>query len=124
MHCSGQPGPVHDGKWVDGADLPFVRLRGFAFRQRARWFVKLLKESLRHLQIALHCCYGKPFSQMVLMHTGVIALPWPSWRLRLVDQWMLRCSGATFRRQSRSIDALPLVDWHPEFPPVFMTSMD
>lgn len=123
-HCTGLPGPVHQGRWVDGASLPFVELRGFAFRQRARWFVKLLKECVRHLHFALHCSYGKPWSQMVLLHTGIIALPWPTRRLQLIDQWMLSCSGTTFRRQCRLIDALPLVDAHDEFPPVFMTTMD
>lgn len=125
MLCSGQPGPIHDGThWADGAALPFVRLKGYAFRQRVRWFVKLLKESIKHLHIQLHYRYGRPYSQMVLMHTGLIALPWPAWRLRLVDEWMLRCSGTTYRRQSRIIDALPIAEKHLEFPPVFMTTMN
>ena len=123
MLCTGQPGPIHDGtRWSDGAAIPFVRLKGYAFRQRVRWFVKLLKESIRHLQIKLQYWYGRPFSQMVLMHTGLIALPWPAWRLRLVDQWMLRCSGSTYRRQCKAIDALPVAERHIEFPPVFLSS--
>ena len=34
MCSTGQPGPVHLSRWVDGASISNISLRGFAFRQR------------------------------------------------------------------------------------------
>ena len=122
MSCSGHPGPTHFERWEDGSKVPFLRLRGLAYRQRTRWFIKLLKETLRHLHVPLHFAYGKPFSQVIKMHTGLIALPWPEDRLRQVDLWMYHCCGTTFRRQSRLIDSLPFRDYDPSFPPIFVST--
>ncbi|CAL1168460.1 unnamed protein product [Cladocopium goreaui] len=87
MLSTGHPGPVHVGRWVDGKSVSWLSLRGFSFKQRARWFIKVLKETLRHLDVKLQMDYGKPWSQMILFHTGIIALPWPAARLSLVDDW-------------------------------------
>ena len=122
MHSTGHPGPTHLDKWEDGSEVPFVRIRGLAFRQRARWFIKLLKETLRHMNVHLHCAYGRPCSQVVQMHTGVIALPWPHQRLHLVDLWMFHCCGTTFRRQSKLIDSLLYCDFNVLFPQVFVST--
>eukprot|EP00435_Cladocopium_sp_Y103_P070795 s234_g36.t1 len=74
MCSTGHPGPVHKGKWLDGTLVPNLGLCGYSFKQRTRWFVKVLKESLRHAGIVLHSAFGRPSSQMVLMHTGVVAV--------------------------------------------------
>ena len=87
-----------------------------------RWLVKLLKESLRHQDVSLVTAYGKPFSQMLLMFTGIIALPWPAERLQYIDQWMLKCSGTTYRRQSKLLDSLPFIDYDDRFPQVAITT--
>ena len=123
MCSTGHPGPIHRGKWRDGADEPYISLLAYAYKQRTRWFVKLLKESLRHQQISLVTSYGGlPFSHMLLMHTGIVALPWPSERLRHIDQWMLKCVGTTFRRQSKLLDSLPFADADVRFPQVYLTT--
>lgn len=122
MSSTGHPGPTHLGRWEDGSRIPFLRLKGIAFRQRARWFTKMLKECLKHLQVPLLCAYGRPCSQVIQMHTGVIALPWPQFRLHQVDLWMYHCSGSTFRRQTRLIDALPYREYDDSFPPVYVST--
>eukprot|EP00435_Cladocopium_sp_Y103_P046664 s430_g13.t1 len=122
MCCTGHPGPVHLAKWVNGEELPNIGLRGFSFKQRTRWFIKVWKESLRHLGYDLQCAFGKPTSQMVLMHTGIVALPWPRERIALVDQWMLACAQRTFRRQSKLVDSLPYTDKQKDFPSIFLSS--
>ena len=122
MCSTGHPGPVHLKKWADGETVPGLQLRGFAFRQRTRWFVKVWKESLRHLGIVLESTFGRPSSQVVLMHTGCVSLPWPAERLTLVDRWLLSCAQTTFKRQARSIDALPYADIQPGFPPMYQST--
>jgi ribonuclease HI len=123
MLTTGLPGPIKRERWYDGADLPFLSLRNFAFRQRARWFTKVFKETLRHMQIKLSFDYTRPASQMVLMFTGVIALPWCPQRLQWIDDWMLSHGGNTFRRQSAAIDSLPFAEKSPQFPPHVLTSL-
>lgn len=122
MCSTGQPGPVHLSRWVDGASISNISLRGFAFRQRARWFVKVWKESLKHLGIGLETAYGRPDSQVVLSHTGCVSLPWDRNRIFMVDQWMMSCAPTTYKRQSRAIDSLPYASLHPGFTPVYLTS--
>ena len=122
MSSTGHPGPIHRDKWIDGATEPHLSLQAFAYKQRTRWFVKLLKESLRHQDVSLVTAYGKPCSQMLLMFTGIIALPWPAERLQYIDQWMLKCSGTTYRRQSKLLDSLPFIDYDDRFPQVAITT--
>ena len=123
MLTTGLPGPIKRDRWYDGRDLPFLSLRNFAFRQRARWFVKVLKEILKHMHIKVASDYGRPVSQMVLMFTGIVAVPWSPTRLQWVDEWMLRHGGATFRRQTAAIDHLPLAERSGLFPPHIVTSI-
>ena len=84
MMTTGRPGPVHlypGPKWADGMDVSHLTLRGFGYKQRTRWFTKVWKEILRHQGIQLHFGYERPRSQMILMHTGVVFIPWPQYRL-------------------------------------------
>ena len=124
MLSTGHPGPVHVGRWVDGKSVSWLSLRGFSFKQRTRWFIKVLKETLRHLDVKLQMDYGKPWSQMILFHTGIIALPWPAARLSLVDDWFLQCgTGCTYRRQSKALESLPFAPAHGSFPLVPLTTI-
>ena len=125
MLATGQPGPVHvlpGPQWRNGCDVPNLPLRGFGFKQRTRWFTKVWKEILRHQGIELSFCYRRPRSQMVLMFTGVAAIPWPQYRIQAVDKWMLGIAGVTFRRQSKLLDALPFGVRNPVFPLPVLTS--
>ena len=123
MLSSGHPGPVHIGKWCDGATVSMLEVRGFAFKQRTRWFTKVLKEVLRRQGITLQMAYGRPHSQMILLHTGMIALPWCKQRLEYVDAWMLKCAGGTFRRNSQTLDSLPYAEYSDLFSPLVLTSV-
>eukprot|EP00435_Cladocopium_sp_Y103_P071923 s83_g38.t1 len=122
MCCTGHPGPVHVNKWEDGAALPNLSMHGYSYKQRTRWFIKVWKEALRHRGYGIHCAFGKPRSQMVLMHTGIVALPWPQTRIDLVDQWMLACAQRTFKRQSKLVDALPYTEQRRGFPDIFVST--
>ena len=122
MLTTGEPGPVHQSKWRNGKDIQGIRLLGFSFRQRARWFTKCWKEILRHAGIQVEFAYGKPFSQVVQMYTGCAALPWPLERLSIADEWMLSKCHTTFRRQARIIDSLPFADADDRFQPFLVTT--
>ena len=57
-----------------------------------------------------------------LMHTGLISVPWPVWRRERIDRWLLATGGATFRRQSKLLDALPYAAKHDDFPDIFVST--
>ncbi|CAL1159962.1 unnamed protein product, partial [Cladocopium goreaui] len=122
MLTTGEPGPVHQSKWRNGKDIQGIRLLGFSFRQRARWFTKCWKEILRHAGIQVEFAYGKPFSQVVQMYTGCAALPWPLERISIADEWMLSKCHTTFRRQARIIDSLPFADADDRLQPFLVTT--
>ena len=123
MMATGHPGPVHRQRWLEGTAVPHLALQGYGFKQRSRWFAKVLKETLRHMGVSLHSCYGRPCSNMVLTFTGVVALPWPMERLEAIDRWMLKCAGTTFRRQSKKIDALPFCGRMDSFTEVYVSTI-
>ena len=122
MCCTGHPGPVNINGWIDGERLSHLYLRGLAFRTRARWFAKVWREILRHQGIILETAFGRPCSQVILLHTGCVSLPWPRDRLENVDRWMFACSQTAFKRQSTAIDSLPFASIQPGFPPCFQTT--
>ena len=123
MMATGHPGPVHLQRWVEGTAVPDLALQGYGFKQRSRWFAKVLKETLRHMGVSLQACYGRPCSNMVLTFTGVVAVPWPLERLEAIDRWMLKCAGTTFRRQSKKIDALPFCGRMESFTQVYVSTI-
>ena len=109
MAATDHPGPVNDRGWKEGALINGLSLR-YSYKQRVRWFIRLLKECLKHLGLQLPYAYGLPSSQMVQMHTGIIALPWPLHCLQIIDAWMFRCVPHAFKRQSKVVDTLPYLD--------------
>ena len=123
MCSTGHPGPFHLQKWCDGSELPFVQLRGFAFRQRSRWFAKVLKQSLKHAGVTLEATYGRPCSHIIQMFTGCLGLPWPRDRLEQVDHWMLAHCDSTLKRQTKVIDSLPFAARSSMFPPTYVTTI-
>lgn len=122
MLSTGHPGPIHAMRWRNGAEMANLSLAGYSFRQRSRWFIKQLKESLKHLGVSLSMGYGRPSSQVILMHTGVIALPWDPQRLQQIDRWMLAVGNQTFKRQCKAIDSLPFAERRSEFPAIFVST--
>ena len=100
-----------------------LSLRGIGFKQRTKWWTKVLKETLRHQGIHLQMSYGKPCSQSILMHTGVIALPWDVSRLNHIDRWLLSLNAGTYRRQSKALDAVPIAARDTSFPQVPITTV-
>jgi ribonuclease HI len=75
--ATGHPGPIHCGQWRDGSLMPWLSLQGYGFKQRVRWFTKILKEMFRHHGIRTQMGYGLPLSHVLGLHTGMLAVPWP-----------------------------------------------
>ena len=109
MAATGNPGPVNLQGWKNGAIVPYVTLKGFSYKLRVRWFIKILKECLRHMGQEIQFAVGLPHSNMVRMHTGLFAVPWPEHRLIAVDKWLYSCIPFAFRRQSKAVDSLPYI---------------
>ena len=122
--ASGHPGPYHDSKWRDGAQIPHYTLCNAPFRTRVRWFARLLKECLKHLGQPFEFSYGLPESRVLDFHTGTLALPWPRWRLDKVDQWMLTHLPNGVRRSGQSLDILPLAKHDDSFPVVIISTVE
>ena len=123
MGATGNPGPVKEGSWKNGAHIPMLTLKGFSFKLRARWFIKLLKECLRHLGQKIEYAVGLPHSHMIKTHTGLFALPWPNDRLDASDDWFLSCVPHAFFRQSKAVESLPYVSFIKGIPKAFVSTV-
>eukprot|EP00435_Cladocopium_sp_Y103_P017840 s827_g4.t1 len=89
MISTGEVGPVHFDKWLDGVDFPMTALINLSFKVRCRWFSKVLKECLRHQHQEVAYAYCRPFSEALSLHTGCLAVPWAQHRIARIDQWIL-----------------------------------
>lgn len=122
--ASGEAGPIHQKRWINGASLPLLGLMDISFKTRARWFTKVLRECLRHLGFRVTSMYGRPHSEALALHTGIWALPWPCWRLARVDQWFAERLPSAATRGGKCLDSLPIAERDEAFPPVVITSVD
>ena len=109
FHLStGHAGPIHDGKWYNSAEYKGHELRNWGFKIRTRWFTKVLKECLRHLGISLPFSFCRPMSRYLSLHCGTIGLPWPTYRLDVVDEYLRMNLSTAATREGRILDSLPL----------------
>lgn len=120
MMCGGN-GPLKKLRWETSERTPECELLSYSFLTRTRWFVKVLKESLRHSHF--HCLskYCRPASAALMMHTGCIAIPWPVSRLQWTDEWLYRFSPGGFRRTSSALGSLPTAAKDERFPGIFIS---
>ena len=65
---------------------------------------------------------ARPRSHMIAMYSGCMALPWPSWRIEAIDDWLLSMSAECFRRQTKPLESLPVPSRNQLFPELFFTS--
>eukprot|EP00435_Cladocopium_sp_Y103_P009908 s3081_g2.t1 len=119
---SGEVGPFHLKGWQPGSAISHGDLLSVSFQVRTRWFVKALKESLRHHGHGVTYQFCRPHSRSIHMHTGCLAVPWNEERLELIDEWILQCIPLGVRRVSTSLEALTMAPPHPRFDPVWFTS--
>eukprot|EP00435_Cladocopium_sp_Y103_P026104 s1941_g6.t1 len=122
VFSTGEVGPMNLSGWKNGSHIPLHALRSYSFKQRVRWFAKVLKEILRHAGCDVKAGYHRPASEMIAMFSGCLAVPWPAQRLEHIDRWLLRFTTAPFRRQSKAMDSLPVPARDDLFPEVFLTS--
>ena len=120
--ATGCIGPIHETQWKDGDDLELVGLVNFPFRLRARWFAKMLKQCLRHASQHLTASYTVPKSAVLGLHTGCVAVPWPSWRLEAIDKWLVTRIPFGIRRRGDSLDVLPFACRDESWPVVPISS--
>eukprot|EP00435_Cladocopium_sp_Y103_P041452 s2524_g11.t1 len=121
MLSTGEIGPVHFDRWADGGDNSALSLVNITFKVRCRWFSKVLKESLRHQQQTVKHSFCRPHSTSLSLHTGCLAIPWPSDRLTRIDEWILQHIPGGVRRTAKALDSLPVALVEPKM--MFFTSL-
>lgn len=119
---TGLVGPVKFHGWKEGSNVPLFGLVQPSFKQRTKWFIKVVKEVMRHMQLPFESAYCKPASVMISMFVGCVAVPWPRSRLHAVDRWLRQFTDQPFRRQSKAIDTLPVAKRNDAFPFIPFTS--
>ena len=123
FEMSGERGPTKFDVWRSGQCMPHLDLLSVPFQTRARWFNKVLKESLRHHGQGSIYAYCRPQSRAVFMHTGCLAVPWDPTRIECIDSWLLEfCPGGVFRT-SKSLENLPIATKHEQFSDVFFSQV-
>lgn len=120
MLC-GETGPVKIDRWQMGHELQGSDLISLSFLVRVRWFSKVLRECLRHLQVAATVRYCRPRSEALMLHTACIAVPWCPQRLQRIDNWILTHCPGGIRRSSGVLKSLPYATKDEHFPAVVQT---
>lgn len=105
---SGEAGPIHINGWQDSVDIPLHALLSVGFKERARWFGRVLREVLKHAGVQCDSRYCRPTSHMICMYSSCMGLPLAEERLCAVDRWIAKYAKAPFRRQSKELDHLPV----------------
>ena len=107
FQMAGEFGPIHLGRWQSGRSLPQSDLLGISFKVRARWFSRMLKESLKHQGSGFLYRFCRPHSRALALHTGCLGVPWNPERISLIDDWLLQFFPGGLRRISKGLDTLP-----------------
>lgn len=123
FQMAGEIGPTHLGSWQPGRLLPHGDLLGISFKVRARWFIRMLKESLKHQGSGCTYRFCRPHSRALALHTGCLALPWNPDRIAIIDAWLMRFFPAGLRRVSKGLESLPLASKDDRFETVWISSV-
>ena len=87
---TGELGPICGKFWTDTALQSRFRLTPNPFRKRSSWFGR----SFRAILQAHDCCpiirVTRPDSEMLALHIPSLAVPWPQWRLTIIEDWLGR----------------------------------
>ena len=110
FQCStGRYGPTHvRNKWAFPANDALPGLVEYPFKQRCRWFMKTLNESLRHAGASAARGFVRPASHYLCLHCGCVAVPWPLERLRMVDAWLQGHLNRSATRCGSVLQSLPV----------------
>ena len=118
---SGESGPTNYDGWKPGRLTEHADLIAFSFLARARWFSKVLRESLRHHGTQCVFEYCRPDSRAIFLHTKCFSVPWCERRLAAVDDWLLLHARSGFHRTSKTLENLPLGSKADQFADVWLT---
>ena len=87
---TGELGPICGKQWTDTATQPRFRLKPHPFKKRSSWFGRSFRKIL-----AAHGCnppyaVTRPASDLLALHIPSLAIPWPRWRLIILEEWFGR----------------------------------
>ena len=88
QHQTGELGLIYNKGWKDPESLPGLKLVPKSFKKRSSWFGRVLRAVFQSFGIQLPWMVTRPQSLMLSLHTACVAIPWPSWRLIIIEQWL------------------------------------
>ena len=89
QHQTGELGLVNNKGWKDPEILPGLKLVPRTFKKRSSWFGLALRAVFRAFDAELPWMVTRPRSTMIALHTSCVALPWPTWRLEVLERWLM-----------------------------------
>ena len=89
QHQTGELGLVNQKGWKDPEILPGLKLVPRTFKKRSSWFGLALRAVFRAFDAELPWMVTRPRSTMIALHTSCVALPWPTWRLEVLERWLM-----------------------------------
>lgn len=89
QHQTGELGLVYQKEWKDPVILPGLKLVPRTFKRRSSWFGLAFRAILRAFGQDIPWMVTRPNSTMIALHTACVALPWPKWRLEVVEKWLM-----------------------------------
>ena len=119
---TGELGPTHLAGWLPGRLTPHCDLIGISFKVRSRWFIRVLRESLKHQGSGSAYSFCRPQSRALLFHTGCLAVPWDPARIDHIDSWLLKFFPGGLRRISKGMESLPLTGRDARFTQVWIST--
>ena len=90
QHQSGELGLVYQKEWKDPVILPGLKLVPRTFKRRSSWFGLTFRAILRAFGQDIPWMVTRPKSTMIALHTSCVAVPWPDWRLEVVEKWLMQ----------------------------------
>jgi hypothetical protein len=105
---TGDVDPIRVRGWPDRAVYSLHALQHLSFKERARWFGKVLRKILRHAGMSVSSTYCRPASHVVRVFACSLAMPWCAQWLDDVDRWLMKFSRMAFSWQTRVLDSLPV----------------
>lgn len=89
QHQTGELGLVHHKVWKDPEILPGLKLSPKSFKRRSAWFGSAIRAIYRAYGTEIPWMVTRPCSTMIALHTSCLAIPWPQWRLAVIEQWLM-----------------------------------
>lgn len=87
---TGELGPICGKRWIDTVAQSSFRLKPYPFKKRSSWFGRSFRAILRAHSCNVEYAVTRPESALLALHLPSVAIPWPAWRLQVIEDWFAR----------------------------------